>query len=107
MDLIRENIATFRTSVFRNDFQDTNVIDVFTAFSILVDSRIDYSIGDDKNFAFLLGCLRNVPRGEERQYWLRTMFSVYEQLSGLKSTDAKWTNWLLLQANLVYLNPLD
>lgn len=104
MDLIRENVNTLRDAIQRNNLDDTTVIDVFTAIHVLLGKRIDYSITDDKYFAFLFGCVRNVPVGKQRHYWFDTMFRTYEKLSGVNPTDG---NWLLLQANLVYLSPLD
>ncbi len=104
MDIIRENVNTLRDSIQRNNFSETTVIDIFTAFHVILSKRIDYSITDDKHFAFLLGCLRNVPRGLERQYWFDNMFRIYEKLSGISSTDP---TWLMLQANLIYLAPIE
>lgn len=104
MDLIRDNVNTLRDSIQRNQFTETTVLDVFTAFYVILQKRIiDYSISDDKHFAFILGCLRNVPDGNQRKFWFETMFHTYEKLSGVDSNDP---NWLLLQANLVYMSPL-
>jgi hypothetical protein len=105
MDIIRDNVSTLRDSIQRNQFMDTTVIDVFTAFYVILQKRmLDFSIGDDKHFAFVLGCLRNVPAGSQRKYWLETMFTTYEKLSGVTENDP---NRLLLKANLVYLSPLS
>lgn len=104
MNIIRDNVNTLRDSIQRNQFSDTTVVDVFTAFYVVLQKRImDYSISDDKHFAFILGCLRNVPAGSQRKYWFDTMFSTYERLAELDPNDP---NWLLLKANLVYLSPL-
>ena len=104
MDIIRENENTLRDSIQRNNYSETTVIDIFTAFNVLLKKRIDYSITDDKYFTFLLGCLRNVPVGEQRHYWFDNMFRIYEKLSAIDPANSAW---LLLQANLIYLSPLD
>ena len=105
MDLILQNVNTLRDSIQRGDFHDTTVIDIFTAFHVVLQKRIiDYSISDDKHFSFILGCLRNVPAGQQREHWFETMFRTYEKLN--KDLDVNSPNWLLLQANLVYLAPL-
>ncbi len=104
MDIIRDNVNTLRDSIQRNQFSDTTVLDVFTAFYVILQKRIiDYSISDDKHFAFVLGCLRNVPDGTQRKFWFETMFNTYQKLSNIDVNDP---NWLLLQANLVYMSPL-
>lgn len=105
MNIILDNVNSLRDSIQRNNFSDTTVIDVFTAFYVLCNKRVDYSITDDKYFQFLLGCVANVPRGREREYYFDNMFSIYEQLSGMTSQDAHWNDWLLLKANLIYLAP--
>jgi len=105
MDQIKDNVNLLRDSIQRGNFTDTSVIDIFTAFYVITSKRVDYSISDDKYFAFLLGCLQNVQRGREREFWLTNMFSTYEQLAALTPSSANWTNWLLLKANLIYLAP--
>lgn len=105
MDLIRDNVNSLRDSIQRNNLSDTTVIDVFTAFYMITSKHVDYSITDDKYFQFLIGCIANIPRGHEREYWFNNMFSIYEQLSGLTTTDPHWNDWMLLKANLIYLSP--
>lgn len=102
MDLIRDNVNTLRNSVQREDYTDTTVVDVLTAIYIILGKRIDYAIMDDKYFLFLLGCIRNVPVGEERIYWFNTIFTTYEKITNVDTNDS---SWLLLKANLVYLAP--
>ncbi len=103
MDLIRDNVNILRDSIQRNQFSETTCLDVLTALHVVLQKRVvDYSISDDKHFAFILGCLRNVPPGSQRKYWFKTMFTTYEKLSNIDVNDP---NWLLLQANLVYLSP--
>jgi len=103
MDSILDNVNNLRDMVQRRNFDDTTVIDVFTAFYVLSTKRIDYSIMDDKYFQFLLGVINNVP-SDKRHHWFKSMFSIYERLSGIASDDS---NWLLLQANLIYLSPIS
>ena len=102
MDIIRQNVTSLRDNIQRNYLAETTVIDVFTAMYIILQKQIDYAISDDKYFAFLLGCLRNVPPGTQREYWFNMIFTTYEKLSNIDPND---TNWLLLKANLVYLAP--
>jgi hypothetical protein len=106
MDQIKDNVNLLRDSIQRGNYTDTTVIDIFTAFYVLSNKRVDYSITDDKYFAFLLGCLQNVARGRERIYWFDNMFQMYEQLANMVPSDPNWTNWILLKANLIYLSPI-
>lgn len=105
MDQIRENERTLRDSIQRQNFYDISVIDIFTAFHVLSTKYIDStSLTDDKYFTFLLGVISRIPRGRERQFWFDKMFSIYEKISGITPSDP---NWLLLQANLIYLAPVS
>lgn len=103
MDQIRDNQNTLRDAIQRQNFYDITVIDIFTAFYVLANKRIDSSITDDRYFTFLLGIVNNVPAGEERRHWFESMFRIYEKISGINVNDG---NWLLLQANLIYLAPI-
>lgn len=104
MDLIKENVNQLRDSVQRNTFSEITVIDIFTAFYVILGKRIDYGITDDKYFKFLLGSLRHHDTDISRKLWYDTMFRTYEKLSEMP--DVNDSNWLLLQANLVYLAPI-
>ena len=105
MDIITQHFPTLRDSVLRNSYTETTAIDVLTAFYAILKKPTDYSsITDDKFFTFLLGCLRNVPRdADSRKFWMDTMFTTYEKMSGISPIDP---NWLLLRANLVFLAPV-
>lgn len=102
MDQIRDNVNTLRDSIQRYDFSNTTALDIFTAFYTILSKRVDSSsLTDDKNFQFLLGCVKNVPK-DNREWWFERMFKIYEKISGVSDTDPIW---LLLQANLIYLAP--
>jgi len=103
MDQIRENERDLRNSIQQHNIYDVSVIDIFTAFNVLHNKRIDSSIADDQYFAFLLGVIDRVPRGREREFWYTNMFRIFEKLSGINVNDP---NWLLLQASLIYLAPV-
>lgn len=103
MDTIIQNVESLKNSIQRKDFSDVSVIDIFSAFYIILQKPIDSSISDDRYFSFLLGCLRNVPQGDERKYWLETIYSSYEKLSLINPNNANWT---LLKANLLFLAPI-
>lgn len=103
MDQIRENVSVLRDSIQRSNFYEISAVDIFTAFYVILQKRVDSSITDDKHFSFLLGVIHKVPQGNDREYFFNQMFSIYEKLSGI---DPKDSNWLLLQANLIYLAPI-
>lgn len=102
MNLVTENVSTLRDSIQRNNFQDTSVLDIFTAFYVILTKPTNSNISDDKNFGFLLGAVSNVQTGIDRNYWFDNMFRIYEKLSKVATDDP---GWLLLQANLIYLQP--
>jgi hypothetical protein len=104
MEQIKDNERMLRNTIQRQDFFDVSVIDIFTAFYVLSSRRIDSpSIMNDRHFTFLLGIINNIPPGETRRYWFDHMFRIYERISKIDPDDS---NWLLLQANLIYLAPV-
>jgi hypothetical protein len=110
MNQIRDNISSLKDSIQRQSYYDITVIDIFTAFYMLLSRHIDGSITDDKCFNFLLGVLAKVPRGKEREFWFDKMFSIYEKLSSQdpqNPLNPMNPDWLLLQANLIYLAPVE
>jgi hypothetical protein len=101
MEHIKQNVQVLADYIRRSDFNDTTALDIFTAFYVILGKKFfDSAITDDKHFAFLISCLRNVSDTESRRHWMDTMFRIYEKLSLVDVNDA---NWLLLQANLIYL----
>jgi len=104
MEQIRENVNILRDSVQRGNFYEVSAVDIFTAFYLILQKRVDSSISDDKYFQFLIGVIHKVPVGRDREFFFTNMFSIYEKLSGIDSKDS---NWLLLQANLIYLAPVN
>ena len=97
MDLIRENERTLRDSIQRQNISEITAVDVFTAFYLLLKLRPD-NIVDDRTFRYLIGVVRNVHQGREREFWYNSMFKYYEKLSGVDPNDS---NWIMLQANLI------
>lgn len=103
LNVITDHVPTFKDTIQRQvPLRETSAIDIFTAFHLILKEKVVDNYTDNKYFLFLMAVLRNVPCGDIRYYWIRTMIDTFEKLAGVSSTDPYW---LLLQANLMYLAP--
>src|ERR1700710_254490 len=108
MDQIKDNERSLRDNLQRGQYCDVSVIDIFTAFNVLISKHFDSSsLTDDKYFTFLLGVIHQVSTGKEREFWFENMFRIFEKLSNITPLTPNYSNWLLLQANLIYLAPIS
>lgn len=100
MDIIKSNIPNVREFIQRRDYSDTTVIDFFSVMYILVGQKSTIEFDErDKHVQFLLSRVRGIVPGVQRQFFMESMFRLFEKMSQTSPSDP---TWLLLQADIVY-----